>query len=493
MKSSLNVINILLLTGLTLSGALSPALYPGQADSASSGYRKGKILSGLDIKPLNFSSPDIQEKVLSSGPLLLQTSDNSLPMVTVGIVFEGGLNAERPENRGTLEATIALMKIGGAGDLNGEAMARKIARLGARLSFDAGYENWSVNLTVLKKNFNESFALLQDILLKPKLPADSLLTVQNSFRSGLAQRNDRPDSIARRKLIERLYKGYSRGYFIQKENINNLKVENLKAELARRLRKKDAIVVAGGDLDGLDIETKFNALFNAFPAPVGELKIERPTYQDLSQKNGKQAREILLVNFPAVQASILVSGYLPRRNHPDFYNLQVGNFVLGGGSFNSRLMKEIRVKRGLAYYAYSYNSFFMEDGRFIAASATRLSSVKQTLSLILENVHGIRNGVSEQELGLARDSILNALIFQFGNPSSILQNEVRFRRHGLGKNYLSLFGEKIRAVNNAGIRKTVSKYLDKEKMIIIVVGPASLKSELEKIRPVRVVNPEDIL
>ncbi|MDH5656360.1 MAG: insulinase family protein, partial [Spirochaetia bacterium] len=188
---------------------------------------------------------------------------------------------------------------------------------------------------------------------------------------------------------------------------------------------------------------------------------------------------------------IFTGTYVPPHNSPDFYALQAGNYILGGGSFNSRLMREIRTIRGLAYYAYSRNIFQKKTGYFASGAGTRIDKVSESLSLMLEIIGGMKAPVKEQELDLARESIINSLVFQFDNPEDILDNEIRFINHGMPENYLKMFPEKINALSREQISKAFQKHIKTDSMHIAVAGPASLKAELETIRPVIVIKPED--
>ena len=454
---------------------------------------RGSILKGIQIPPLKFNKPSIQESRLDRGVRMWKVEDSSLPMVSVEFFFDGGLNAESLESAGVLSAMLSLMENGGAGKLTSDETARKLALLGAKISFDVAYEHWSIRLTVLKSHFDESFKIFSDILLNPEMPEQRLKIIQSKMMSDVKRRNNRPPSVANRKMIELLYGGFRRGYSLQPSDIKKINTKQLKTELQRRLQKSKIIVTASGDIKGMYLDTYVKRLLAGFPKPQGdtELKKEKLSFKTLNKLSHKSKGKILLVEFPqAVQASILTAGYLPRHNHPDFYALQVGNYILGGGSFNSRLMKEIRVKRGLAYYAYSYNAFFGQEGRFAASTATRAPKTDQTLKLLLSTVQNLKRGVSTAELGLARSAILNSLIFEFENPAAYLKSEVRYFWHKMPRGYPSTLPASIRKVNSRQVTKVTRRYLNSDQLFIIVVGPAGLKKSLEKIRPVILINPE---
>ena len=456
---------------------------------APGGESSGNILTGVRIPPLRFRRPEIKENLLSSGVRLFSLNDPELPMVTLELQFRGGLDSEPVADAGILDASLELLKIGGAGDKSGEEIARALSSMGVRLSFDSSYEYWSISLTSLRRDFDAAFAVLRDILLKPRLNPEKLEVIKTSLRASLRRRNDRPGNIARRKMREILYPGRRRGYFLKEKNIRRLSVERVRSELKRRLTGAKITAALSGDIENLDVAGRLNGLIAKFPRGRSPLRAESPRPR-LYELNERARGNIVLVAHPTVQSVITIGAYLPPHNHRDFFALQMSNYILGGGSFNSRLMREVRVKRGLAYYAYSYNGFFGRDGRFVASSATRVRTTAAALRVMLEVIQGMDEGVSAGELKLARDSILNALVFQFSNPAAILLSELRFRRHNLSPDYMKRFPNKIRSLKKEAVRD-VARYRNAKNLFIVVVGPRSLEESLKKIRPVVVIKPDD--
>src|SRR5690606_11118517 len=220
---------------------------------------------------------------------------------------------------------------------------------------------------VLRPDLPQALKLLEDLLLKPKLGAAELEVIKARMRSSLERRNDRPSPIAQRKLLELLYPGSRRGHALQKADVERISRDAIRQELDRRLRAANITVALSGDFQAARkptlrrLESILKRMPNPEKSPEREVIERRGPFEDHAA-----AGRILLVKYPAVQAVVVVGGYLPAHNDESFYSLQVMNHILGGGSFNSRLMREIRVKRGLAYYAYSGTSFFSRDGRFSA-------------------------------------------------------------------------------------------------------------------------------
>ncbi|MCE9598511.1 MAG: insulinase family protein [Spirochaetia bacterium] len=474
---------LILLLAISSLVALQAQAPPRQAHlSSATTEHAQKILAGIPMEPVRFQPPTIKEIKLKSGATLLVTDENSLPFLTLELHFPGGTKLESIEHAGLWDAATSLLAVDGAGNLTGDQIAEEFSRMGARFSIRNDYESWVVTLTVLKWHFPRAFQLLSDVLLRPQLSQDRLNVILDGMETDIAQRNNRPESTAGRRLQELLYPGSRRGKSLEKSDLQKITTAGIKSEIARRLYAGNMIVAAGGDLRGINLESSLDGLLSQFPATAIPKETERLNPRKYTDK-------ILLVEMDVAQAAVTIGTILPAHRSPDFYALQIGNHVLGGNSFNSRLMKEVRAKRGLAYYAMSYTSFFEDDGRFISAAGTRVEQADETLKLMLSIIHGMNKPAGEQESGLAKDSILNSLVFLYDDPESYLRSQVRFRLHGLPVNYIQEYQKHIQSESTTAVAKAFAKYV-KSDVNIVVAGPKSLKAQLEKIRPVIVVGPE---
>lgn len=459
-----------------LLAALSLHAAPSQSDHAS------RVLSGMTFPPVHFNPPPVQEEKLASGAVLLTVEDSSLPFLTVEIHFPGGTSLETTDQAGTWEAAVSLLSIDGAAGRSGEQLAEDLSRLGARFSIHNEYESWVVRLTALRWNFPAAFSILEKVLLEPALSQEKLAVVLDGMETDISQRNNKPESVAARKLAETIYRGERRGKSLQREDLKRITSETIRKELSRRLYAGNAITTCGGDCASSDVRAKLDALLARFPAR------EAPAAPESVRSPAPRGR-ILLVKMDVPQAAVVLGHELPRHDSPDFYALQLGNHILGGNSFNSRLMKEIRTVRGLAYYSMSYNSFYAKDGRFVAAAGTRTEAAHETVELMMQLIKGMQKPAGSEELTLARDSILNSLVFMYDDPESFLQNQVRFRLHNLPQDYLGRYPGRIRALTADQIADAFKRNLNASPWIV-VAGPESLKPALEKILPVVVIDPE---
>lgn len=457
-------------------------LAAGLQAAPSQNEHAAKVLAGLKFEPVQFNPPPVKEQKLAAGGVLLTVEDKSLPFLTVELHFPGGVSLEPLDAAGNWEAGVSLLAIDGAGGRTGEQLAEDLSRLGARFSIRNEYESWVVTLTALRWNFPQAFAILEKVLLSPALSPEKLAVVIDGMETDIEQRNNRPENVAGRKLAESIYRGERRGKSLVREDLKKITPASIRAELDRRLYAGNVIAACGGDCASAGIQAKLDALLSRFPAKQAPVAPK-------SAPNPAPRNRILLVKMDVPQASVSLGHELPAHESPDFYALQLGNHILGGNSFNSRLMREIRTVRGLAYYSMSYNSFFAKDGRFTAAAGTRTEAAHETVELMMQMIKGMQKPAAAEELNLARDSILNSLVFMYDDPESYLQNQVRFRLHNLPADYLQRYTGRIGALTAEDIAAAFQRNLNGIPWIV-VAGPESLKAELEKIRPVVVIDPE---
>lgn len=473
-------------------------------------HRKGGVLDGVKIHPLDWKSPGIRTVAIDPSATLYVLKDETLPLVNLRLIFEGGSSSEGKQH-GIKSALAQAMKLGGAAGRSGETIADELAGLGASLDIGSTEESFIISLSCLKGDFPAAMRILEDVLLRPDFRPEVLSVIQASMKTGVQRRNDRPESIAQRKLREVMLLPDLRGHSMTLEDIEHINLDAVRESHRELFARRTLHIALDGDIDSLtapDATIPAGAMAPA-PGPAG-----RPAYEDmllsLVQKmpavtspyrvfeaekpaHGLTALrgKILLVNKDVSQAVVSVGTFLPQHNAEDFYGLQAGNYILGGGSFVSRLMQEVRAKRGLAYYSYSRNDFEARFGRFVASSGTRADRTAETLRVMLEVMEGM-NHIPPDELKLAVDSIVNSLVFEYDNPGRVLGSEIRFRMHRMPTNYLEHFQQRLGQVRTTEVSDVFARNVHSKDLWIVVVGPSSLKQDLEKLRPVVVVEPEEV-
>ena len=455
------------------------------------------ILQGLKLRPLKFEFPKLHKVQLNHGAVLLLLKDTELPLINLSLHFPNGMRHESIERAGFLRASLELLEKGGTKSKKGVKFSQALTELGIQLRFHQDLDSWGLSLKVIRQNFKPALALIKELLLEPALPSEELKDIKNAMLVEINKQNEKPNQIAKRYIGEILYPTLRRGYTLKKEDLSRINSKAIMREIEVRSYPKGAMYISvAGDIEGLPLKKELEQLLDAlhrkgnrkgnakskaeYEKILSPAKIEIET---LKQRNQKYRGKILLIEKEISQTVIRVASYLPPHRHPDFYALQVANYVLGGASFTSRIVRKIRVEKGLAYYAYSYNSFGAHDGFFQAGCGTQNKKAPQSLKILLSEITAMQKGISLQELSLAKDAILNSIIFQFDSAQKILKEEVRFRLHKMPPNYLQQFPSKIRSLQRKDIT-ALGPYWKRSELYVVLVGPSSLKKELEQIAPV---------
>lgn len=442
------------------------------------------ILSGIQIPGLNFTPPPVDSRNLSPYATLYRLHNDTLPVVRLRIVIEGGEDLESIDDAGNLDALAALLQTSGAGKLSAEQMADRLALLGASIGTSVSNQTWEISLSAMKEDFPEALELLILLLTEPNFDQSSLDTVQNQMISSIRSRTDAPDTVGFLKLNSVMFPDTRRGYAMQESDVGKISLDTVKKTLQNRLKSARYHIALDGDFQGLGIEKKLVDMLRKLPVPSQPLTVLPDNGFKAPEGKNQYRGKIVHVTGDYSQSLLIVASPTIAHNANDFYTMQLGNHILGGGSFTSRLMQEIRVKRGLAYYAYSFNRSGAADGYLAAVSATRSDRAAETLSLMLQMIEGMKKNVDASDVAQARTAILNSLVFLYDNPSEILADHIRFEIDHMPPDYLNQFPEKIKAVTPADIKKAFQSYLDRDDLYIVVVGPESLTAELRNIAPV---------
>ncbi len=452
-------------------------------------FRKNSILSGIKIPDLEYQTPKIKIHSLSKYETLYVYEDSSLPIVNLLIFIEGGALQEPNDLRGLYSIFLELWQTGGANLKSGEKISEELANYGAEVSFSLNPNHILISLLCLKQNFLPSFEVLKEILLYPEFSEEKLNTIKLKFIDSIERRNDRPEKIASRKILELLEYPDLPLESVSKEQIQKINRELILKTYREVLSSRRLHISIDGDIQNLPYFERLSELTKQ----LGEIK--KPYIvkeQKLKQKGlSKLKNHIVLVEKKIPQSVIVLGTLLPPYKSNEIYPLMLGNYILGGGSFVSKFMREVRVNRGLAYYSYSSTRFYTHWGYFLGVSGTNSDQAKETLKIKLDIIRNFSKLLTEQEIQIAKDAIINSFIFEYNNPSRVLYMEILNRINDLPENFMEVFPKKIQNVDKTNLLDTFKKYINSNDLWIVVVGPKTMEETFRDFGlPIKVVDPE---
>ena len=406
---------------------------------------------------------DIQEVTSPGGITAWLVEDHSIPFVAFELSIRGGASLDAPGKRGAINLMTALLEEGAA-DMDARAFARAQESLASSLGFNVSDDALSVSARFLTENREETVQLLKAALQEPRFDADAIERVRGQVLSNIQSSLKNPNDIASRAFDALAFGDhpYATSLNGTQESVAALTREDL-VQAHQSVIARDRITVgAVGDITPEQLSTLLDELLADLP----EAGAEMPPIAELNIPGGVQ-----IVDYPTPQSVALFGHSGIRQDDPDFFAALVLNQVLGGGSFESRLMNEVREKRGLTYGVYS--SLVAKD-----LSETYMGSVSSANDRIAEAIEVIRDewrkaaeeGVSQEELQDAKTYITGAYPLRFEGNSQIASILVGMQLLGLPIDYIATRNDKVDAVTLQDVKRVASELLQPDALQFVVVG-----------------------
>jgi zinc protease len=419
----------------------------------------------LKFPPLKWNPPKSKRVQLPCGAVIYMVENHELPLVQGSIFFSEG-SARDPEAKlGLTSLMMSVLRTGGTSKHNGEALDEELAFIAAKVGTACDHDRCTISFDCLSKDFDQVWTIFTDVLHRPVFEQKYIDLRKKQMKEALRRENDAPMKILFRKYRELLYPGhpYSRRKDGTSESLDNITRDDIVAQHKMLLSPSRMIVGFSGDFDPADVKKRVEALIKDWPWKETELK-PLPTVP-------KNREGLFIVNKELAQTSLIVAHSAPSRPYPDYHAVEVMNYILGGGGFSSRMMDRIRNQEGLAYGVGSFFGYGHGRGAFAAYCQTKPESSYRATSLMLEEIRTIRTRpVSEKEISLARDALINGFIFKFEKPETYLSNLLELEFYGEPNDFLQTYVEKISRVDIKEVARVAHKYLKPENIAILLVG-----------------------
>ncbi|MFZ5555147.1 MAG: M16 family metallopeptidase [Pseudomonadota bacterium] len=409
----------------------------------------------------------IQHWTTPGGARVYFVESRGLPIIDVSVDFPAGSSRDTAATSGTAALTQALLTLG-AGGLSENDISSRLADVGAQLGgrFDADRAGLSLRTLSSEREREQAFALLAKALQRPAFPADVLEREKARVVAGIREADSKPDIIAGRTMARLLYGSHPYALRASGEidTVPAITRDDLVAFYRDHYRRGSAVVSIIGDLDRAQAEALAERLTRELPngRPVPEL----PPVPSASARTER-------VSHPATQSHILLGHPGIRRGDPDHYALLVGNYILGGGGFVSRLTAEVREKRGYAYSVYSYFQPLELEGPFEIGLQTKNEQADQALAVVRETLaRFLADGPTEEEIKRAQQNIVGGFPLRLDSNRKILDYLALIGFYNLPLTYLDDFPKNIEALTAADIRDAFRRHIDPAQMVTVVVGGA---------------------
>ncbi len=415
--------------------------------------------------PAMAAPPKVQQHKDGIGFWLME--DHTLPIVTMKIVFRhAGSAYDMPEKSGLAEMVTYVLD-DGTDDLTELEFQQELEENAIKLSLSVDKDYLYIDFRTLSENRHKAMELLGKMLSSPRLDEQSVTRAKNQLATRIRQKMEEPQYLSSLKWNE-VYFGehpYAMPTIGHAETVQDISREDILRFIKDKLTRDNMVISVVGDINAEELSALLARNLSALPekSTAAVTKIEDFTPAPAS-KTENIARDI-----PQAVATFGFAG--ARYNDKDFYPTYIMNYILGGGSFESRLMEEVREKRGLAYSVYSAAIPYDYAGLIKGAVGTRHDQIDESLKIIKQQIEDMQvGGARAEEVAKAKNYLTGSFPLRLDSTSKLVNYLSVMQLYNLGSDFLEKRNDYIRNVTVEDVNAAASKFLDVEKLVVVVVG-----------------------
>lgn len=409
-----------------------------------------------------YAAVEIQDVTSPGGIRAWLVQEDTIPFVALDIRFRGGTALDRDGKHGAINLMTGLLEEG-AGDLNAVEFAKARDALAASYEFDAYNDSVRIKVRFLSENRDEAVDLLRAALTEPRFDEDAVARVRDQVLSILANDAKNPSDIARSTFNELAFAGHP--YAIPSdgtiEAVRTLTRDDV-VQAHRDVLVRDRIFVgAVGDISEEELGGLLDTLLGDLPQSGAPL----PGDAGYAIEPG-----VTVVDFATPQSLLLFGHEGLERDDPDFITAYILNEIFGGRGFNSRLMEEVRVKRGLTYGIGTFLSPMLNAALLMGQANVENSNVAEAVEVIREEWSKVAEGVTEEELEAAKTYLTGAYPLRFDGNATIAGIMVGMQMQDLPIDYIATRNDQVNAVTLDDIRRVADRLYREEDLSFVIVG-----------------------
>jgi zinc protease len=436
------------------------------AMSATTAIAQVTSVDEIKTPPLRkFSTPQPKRIALPNGMVIFLQEDHELPLIKGRATIRGGNRDVPADKAGMMGIYSGSWRTGGTASKTGDELDEFLDARAARVEAGAGGDSATVNLDVLKQDFDAVYPIWVEILRKPELRQDKIDLAKTQANTGISRRNDEPGGIIGREA-QKLGYGADSPYARQPEyaTIASITRDDLLAFHRKTVHPNNIILAFIGDFDSAKMEKRLRDSFASWPRGP---QVAKPTFTDTSAKPGVY----FVAKDDVTQANIAMVHSGTERNNPDYYALNVMNEIFGGG-FSGRLMQKLRSEKGLTYgVGGGVGANWDYPGLFRVQMATKSGTTLESIAALREEISRLASApVTPKELSLAKESILNAFVFTMDTREKALNQQVLLELYGFPSDYYVKYPSMIEKVTAADVERVAKTYVHPDRLAVLVVG-----------------------
>ncbi len=423
--------------------------------------------SDLKFPPLKYDPPDPKDfrTEFANGLRGYIQEDHSLPLFNMSAIINFGRLYVPKEKRGLVSVLSETLIKGGTKTMEGDVIEEKIDFLGGSLSFRSEERTSTLSLTVLSKDIDEGLAIFFDVLMDPEFREAPLNLAKARLINQLRQANDQPRTILSREYERILYGDHALTWVPLKQTYDGITRADLSAMHDKYFFPENLILAASGDFSKSELIKKVNSFISGWENKNLEIQTFEKTFPEPEPG-------VYFIQKKINQGYISLGHLGIEESNPDYFAVQVMNFILGGGSFTSRITMKVRSTEGLSYNQGSRFTYrWGYPGTFSGYVQTKSSTVGYAISLILDEFHRIRKEpVSDAEMEVALNYYLESFSNAFESPQNTMSTFANLEMTGKPMDYYKTYRDNIRVVTKDKVQEVAKKYIHPDKAVILIVG-----------------------
>lgn len=422
------------------------------------------LLAMLAVTSPAVAAPIAHREVLPNGIVLLVAERPGVPIVAVRVLHRAGAAFDPPDRAGLAYLTGALLTRG-AGQRTGQEIDTAIEFVGGRLDASASRDGLTIALSVLRRDLGLGLDLVRDVALSPAFPEGEFKRKVGEIQAAIQRAEENPETVAGRALNRLVFRDHPYGRPTEgtRESVGRLTRDDVVKFYGAHVRPDTTVIAVVGAVSVEEVRREIGARFGAWPRP----STPAPTVPMVS---GEGAVQTETIKRELTQTTIMLGRQAVNQLDSDYFPLQVGSYVLGGGS-TSRLYSRVRDEGGLAYSVFSWVSPAKYGASFTVSAQTRNAEVPKVQTMVAEELARLgREPVSERELGLAKSYLIGSFPLRLDTSAKVADFLVAIEELGLGLDYADRYRERIAKVTAADVQRAATRFFELASFNRVVVG-----------------------
>lgn len=447
---------------LSIMLAVSPMFTVAQSDIVSHPDK-------LTYPQLNYQPPQRAKyrQVLSNGVVAYMVEDRTLPLITVSILVRTGSYLEAADKTGLASLVGSQMRAGGTTSKKAEVFDEEADFLAAQISSSIGSTQGNASVNSLSKDIDKALELFFDMLKNPAFQEDRLNLAKTQILQGMERRNDNTSGIENREWNRLMYgESFFSTRQTTKTSIEGITRDDMIAFHKKYFHPGNFIIAVSGDFNSNEMKAKLEKAMAGWMINKEPLaQVPKPTHTPVPG--------LYVVNKPDVNQARVRIGHLgTMRDNPEFAAIEIMDDILGGGGFTSRITSRVRSDEGLAYSAGSGFGFGVYyPTPFSAFFQSKSSTAAQGIDIIVEEIKRIRTEkVKAEELNTSINQFVETLSLNFSSAGQIAGTFAQDEFTNRPADYWDKYRDRIKAVTADEVLRVAQKYLQPDKLVILIVG-----------------------